>query len=289
MFFQLINLIAALSLFFAADARAEEGFFDLNSEKPQIPPQVKAVWDASVIIASNALKDSNSGTAVYLGTDSQNPDIAYFLSCEHNFTFNCNEGAPCSGLELYHGYRYQNQMRTWMKDPVNGESQSWSKPFEVVALDKSSDLALLKVRLKKEMQPKNLVFASAVSEREKVFAIGAPRVSVRKDWSTPEPLSAFYKLYWSTGTAIGEQNSTLKNGRAAQTLLAHTADLLPGSSGGPLVNERGELVGINVRTALANQKKYVLSEDPLLRSYSFSVTLQQIKDFLASTGVSLQQ
>jgi serine protease Do len=102
-------------------------------------------------------------------------------------------------------------------------------PAHVVTLSRTEDIALLKA----ESAPPNLVAAPlADSDKLKVgqlvFAIGTP---------------ANYPHTMSTGIVSSIRNEAPKGlvpGRVIQT----DAALNPGSSGGPLFNERGEVVGI---------------------------------------------
>ncbi len=106
---------------------------------------------------------------------------------------------------------------------------------EVVGADPSSDLAVIKVDFQGDAHTPIEVGSSAdVEVGEWVMAIGSP---------------FGYDLSVSTGIVSSLYHSTIltsQNGNKIYTNLIQTdAAINPGNSGGALVNERGQLVGIN--------------------------------------------
>src|SRR5262245_36626831 len=115
----------------------------------------------------------------------------------------------------------------------SGEEDEWATPGEVLGVDPSSDLAVLKIRgpADKMPPPLKVVPTSRVRIAEDVFIVGFPRgsqvnkaVSVRRSC-----VSAFL---------FDEQTRELR------IQLEGGAD--PGNSGGPVINTRGEVVGVLV-------------------------------------------
>ncbi|GIF77717.1 S1C family serine protease [Asanoa siamensis] len=107
------------------------------------------------------------------------------------------------------------------------------RPAEVVGRDPSSDIAVLRV-------------ASVDGLRPLTFASGSPRVG--------EPVLAVGSPLGLSGTvtagivsALDRQVRLGEGGRRAA--IQTDASINPGNSGGPLVNARGEVVGVN--TAIA--------------------------------------
>ncbi len=115
---------------------------------------------------------------------------------------------------------------------VAGWKECWVTCFDgsecrgtVVGISAKDDLALVRVEAK--LKP---VTWGTVEVGEKVFAIGHP---LGYDWTvTAGILSATVR------------SIDLPNGASLAGMLQHDAAINPGSSGGPLLNSRGECVGI---------------------------------------------
>lgn len=102
---------------------------------------------------------------------------------------------------------------------------------EVIKVDPSNDLALLKI----DFSTSGFLSVGDVDLKvgQKVFTLGYP---------VPEILGANVK--YSEGVV-----SSLSGLMGAASLLQITTPIQPGNSGGPLLNEQGELVGIITSTA----------------------------------------
>jgi putative serine protease PepD len=105
---------------------------------------------------------------------------------------------------------------------------------EVVGRDPNSDIAVLRVEPSPALQPMRLADLGATRVGEPVLAVGSP--------------------LGLTGTVTAGIVSALDRevrlgGQVRQTAVQTDASINPGNSGGPLVNARGEVVGVN--TAIA--------------------------------------
>jgi S1-C subfamily serine protease len=111
---------------------------------------------------------------------------------------------------------------------------------EVIGLDPSHDLAVIKIAPTATMIPATLGDSKAVVVGQKVYAIGNP--FGLNGTMTRGIVSSLRSIRGPDGTPIDE---------AIQT----DAAINPGNSGGPLLNSRGEVIGINtmIATAGANQ------------------------------------
>ena len=148
----------------------------------------------------------------------------------------------------------------------------------IVACDKSGDrdYALLRVATPKGASVAVPQFASAVQRTEKVGAWGFPHVIGQNDPAYKKllnggDLSAVPELSYSEGVV----SAVLAR---KPPLVVHTAPISPGNSGGPLVNAKGQVVGINMMITL-DEESY--------RQASIAIAAQDLRDFLAANGVAV--
>lgn len=106
----------------------------------------------------------------------------------------------------------------------------------VVGVDKAHDLALLQINAP-NLQPAELASGNNLQVGQKVFAIGNP--FGLSGTMTRGIISAIRSIRGPTGAAIDN---------AIQT----DAAINPGNSGGPLMNSRGQVIGINTMIASNN-------------------------------------
>lgn len=104
----------------------------------------------------------------------------------------------------------------------------------IVWRDSSYDLAILKAS--KTLPYLKMVESGKYSAGEEVFAIGTPLALAFKHSATKGIISATNRTI-SVDNDYGTTN--LNN------LIQHDASINPGNSGGPLINMRGEVIGIN--------------------------------------------
>ncbi|MHC5035045.1 MAG: S1C family serine protease [Planctomycetota bacterium] len=125
------------------------------------------------------------------------------------------------------------------------------KDVEIVAVNPSADLALLKVKKPDDIELTLLYFGemSRVKTGEPVFAIGNP---------------------FGFERSVSEGIVSHKARHAEKMLLIQTtAPINPGNSGGPLLNMRGEVIGVT------NMKLGLFAE-----GMGFAVPINYVKDFL---------
>ncbi|AKU96317.1 serine protease [Labilithrix luteola] len=114
---------------------------------------------------------------------------------------------------------------------VDGSNEA--VPVDVIYADKDYDLAVLSFR---EQAPRNLpglrLSSTHAHDLETVIATGYPGLDGRPSYQI------------TRGQISNERFSATSRGHTI-TLLQHTAPIDPGSSGGPLANESGAVVGVN--------------------------------------------
>ena len=140
-----------------------------------------------------------------------------------------------------------------------GESSSpcapkWSNAVRVVSRNPRKDLAILEVEVPSGAEVRTARFASPAcceAGKESVFSIGWPDLKVRKKWGvTPPPNYRSQTRRHSDGLLLFWSKNFQLRSEAGEVLdrlqvIFHNADVLPGSSGGPLTNRDGEVLGVN--------------------------------------------
>jgi S1-C subfamily serine protease len=102
---------------------------------------------------------------------------------------------------------------------------------EVIGADPGTDLALLKVEPETPLPTAALGDSDAINVGEWVVAIGNPR---GLDWTVTAGVVS----------AMGREGVS-QTGQTISGLIQTDASINPGNSGGPLLNARGEVIGIN--------------------------------------------
>ncbi|MBX3357773.1 MAG: trypsin-like peptidase domain-containing protein [Phycisphaeraceae bacterium] len=112
-------------------------------------------------------------------------------------------------------------------------------PAEVVGVDKTTDVAVIKVNTGEGLFPVERASGTQVSQGDRVFAFGSP---------------FGFKFSMSEGiiSGLGRDPATIIGDSGGYTnYIQSDAAVNPGNSGGPLVDIRGRLVGMNVAIATA--------------------------------------
>jgi len=106
---------------------------------------------------------------------------------------------------------------------------------KVIGFDSETDLAVLKIDAKQSLQPVQIGNSESVQTGDWVIAIGSP----------------FGLQATVTAGIISAQrtNRDLPGATAFQDFLQTDAAINPGNSGGPLLNTRGEVIGVNTMIA----------------------------------------
>ncbi|MCU1338179.1 MAG: mucD 3, partial [Bryobacterales bacterium] len=122
---------------------------------------------------------------------------------------------------------------------------------EIVGVDRETDLALLKLA-RSTPQHLELADSSLVRQGQVVFAVGSPRTLTN---------SVSMGVVSAVSRGFGLD--------ASQSFIQTDAPINPGSSGGPLVNTRGEIVGIDT---------FILTESGGSEGLGFAIPSNLVRD-----------
>ena len=129
-------------------------------------------------------------------------------------------------------------------------------PARLIGEDTLLDIAVLKIEAKESFMPLKFGDSSQVQVGQIVFAIGNP----------------FGLVETVTQGIISAKERSLSDNQ--RDLFQTDAAINPGNSGGPLVNLRGEIIGINVAIYSPNR------ENPGFQGVGFSLPANDVKDAL---------
>lgn len=129
---------------------------------------------------------------------------------------------------------------------------------ELVHYEKNLDLALLKINTH-SIKPLLLGDSDRLKIGNAIMSIGYPRISISFD------TSLHYFPTMTTGNVSSIRNELWG--------IQHTSSINPGNSGGPLVNMKGEVVGVNVGT------------DQEANDVNFSIPMDVVVEWLEEKGM----
>ena len=158
-------------------------------------------------------------------------------------------------------------------------------PTEVVMVDESVDLAVLRIR---GMGMKPLVFArhQEIQVTDRVVTIGFPGTMQE----SPDRPEEFTQVTFNAGIIGKFTKIDLDLSPTTRTLgpvVQHDAAVNHGNSGGPLVNECGQVVGVNVQKALDQPRSLgqILTGDVIQGIY-YAIDVRLAKEILKRAGIS---
>ncbi len=156
-----------------------------------------------------------------------------------------------------------------------GKSSSVTRTATLVGEEANNDLALIRIDPSGlGLKPLNLVSSSSVQVGDPVYAIGNP-------YGLDETLTR------GIVSALGREISA-PNGSKITGAIQTDAALNPGNSGGPLLNEQGEVIGVNsqIASGAARSEGSQPGSTGVGFAISSNLVAQAVKKIEAGEGVS---
>lgn len=144
---------------------------------------------------------------------------------------------------------------------------------KLIAYSPGNDLAL--IELKEGHLPVSTFYAGGVTDGQQVVAIGYPATVDRAQGLDLSEMIKPLQPVKTSGTV-----STGRSSQAFDTIL-HTAPIATGSSGGPLVDDCGRVLGVNSMGSVA--------ESDADAEFGFAVSNREVASFLRQAGVQFQR
>jgi len=225
--------------------------FSLRGQEPAINPLERAL---SGVVTVAVLEVSGEDQVLgYAGGAKSYADIAYEKTLDMSSAFSNG-----SGFVIEYGGSYYVLTNVHVIDAASGEPGSIivysitreQYPMKVVGGDSFYDLAILAFDGKEpgeELQP--LSFSGqGVELAQKAYAIGNPLGQ--------------YPYTITEGIISGKNRLYFRPTTGRFGFLQHTATMIWGNSGGPLVNEMGEVIGVNtwIHTRNDQGQNYLFSQ-----------------------------
>jgi S1-C subfamily serine protease len=278
-------LCSLLILFKAVPTSAGEGF---STRRQELPEALRSAWDATFHLVGEFKGDKVMASAFLVKKDSvsSKEKALYFLTNHHVIESICGERlGPCPGLHLTH-LGYDTDSGDYL---ANGIAGATFHQVEVERVSANPDLALLRVNVPAEVARafKPLPLLEDCAElyvAQAVYLIGYPMMIDRR-YSRVKPVDKHLKIKrWSRGLLV--DNVHFREGGQLEYLLATTADILPGNSGGPALDECGRLLGVTQGLHRTKDDRYSGVEKEPLRYHSYLVRCEYLEDFIQGLPLS---
>lgn len=201
---------------------------------------------------------ASSGSAFFISSEGYlvtnahvvNPDVRFDLLVDYSMSYPRFKSKPAPGSKSFKKLAHKDAYgETRIKGKAKlavvvmpGTPQQQLIDATTLFIDEDADIAVIKVEGKQTFPALALGDSDAVKEQQPIIAFGfpfglklaAPQESVRT--------ITFPQLDTADGR-IRTAEVNAKTGKVER--IRHNAEIAPGSSGGPLVNDKGEVIGVN--------------------------------------------